>query len=333
VKLYVAAASSEVQAESELSGDWKVLLDAGAEALPPGCGACAGLGAGTIEAGEVGIASTNRNFKGRMGSRDGLVHLASPSTVAASAAEGYIVAPSSAREGSDAKGSTSTSAQAVEEIFLGQCPTPPTAASKLAPLIDSFPKVIEGDLLWCGADNISTDGIYHGRLMYEDLTQEQMAAAAMENYDPDFGNYLQDGASSPILASGSNFGTGSSREQAAQCLKYAGVTALIAQSYSATYTRNALNNGLPILECPGLAEFLRTNFGSGSESSIENPTVRTGYRIKMDLTNWQVELRSTAKMDVASDNLKFELVPIGEAAQELIACGGLEPWIKNQLST
>jgi len=81
VELYIAAASSEVQASSEQSGDWQVLVDAGAIVLPPGCGACAGLGAGQIKAGEVGIASTNRNFKGRMGSRDGIVHLASPSVL------------------------------------------------------------------------------------------------------------------------------------------------------------------------------------------------------------------------------------------------------------
>jgi len=94
VELYVAAASAEVQAEAEAKGVWQALLDAGARPLPPGCGACIGLGVGLLEPGEVGISATNRNFKGRMGSRDARCYLASPAVVAASAAAGYICAPS-----------------------------------------------------------------------------------------------------------------------------------------------------------------------------------------------------------------------------------------------
>jgi homoaconitate hydratase len=88
VELYVAAASKEVQADAEAAGSWKTLLDAGAKPLPPGCGPCIGLGAGLLEAGEVGISATNRNFKGRMGSRDAQCYLASPAVVAASAVAG-----------------------------------------------------------------------------------------------------------------------------------------------------------------------------------------------------------------------------------------------------
>ncbi|MCW8803124.1 MAG: homoaconitase, partial [Ignavibacteriaceae bacterium] len=68
VEFYVAAASSEVQKESELTGYWQILINAGAKPLPPGCGPCIGLGTGLLEDGEVGISATNRNFKGRMGS-------------------------------------------------------------------------------------------------------------------------------------------------------------------------------------------------------------------------------------------------------------------------
>ncbi|MCX8011484.1 MAG: homoaconitase, partial [Ignavibacteria bacterium] len=64
VKLYIAAASKEIQTESEKRGDWQILLSAGAIELPPGCGACIGMGEGLLEDGEVGISATNRNFKG-----------------------------------------------------------------------------------------------------------------------------------------------------------------------------------------------------------------------------------------------------------------------------
>src|SRR5213078_5199099 len=93
VEFYLAAASAEVQAKAESTGDWKTLLDAGAIPLPFGCGACIGLGRGLVEKGETAISATNRNFKGRMGDREALVYLASPAVVAASALAGYISAP------------------------------------------------------------------------------------------------------------------------------------------------------------------------------------------------------------------------------------------------
>jgi len=70
VEFYIAAASSEVEEESKKRGDWQTLIDSGAIPLPPGCGPCIGLGTGLLKDGEVGISATNRNFKGRMGSRE-----------------------------------------------------------------------------------------------------------------------------------------------------------------------------------------------------------------------------------------------------------------------
>jgi homoaconitate hydratase len=93
VELYIAAASDQVQAESEACGDWQKLIAAGAQVLPAGCGPCIGMGAGLLKEGEVGISATNRNFKGRMGSRESQAYLASPAVVAASALAGYICGP------------------------------------------------------------------------------------------------------------------------------------------------------------------------------------------------------------------------------------------------
>ena len=90
VEFYIAAASKEVQEESEKRGDWQTLIEAGAIELPPGCGPCIGLGVGLLKDGEVGISATNRNFKGTMGSREAKAYLASPAVVAASAIAGKI---------------------------------------------------------------------------------------------------------------------------------------------------------------------------------------------------------------------------------------------------
>lgn len=310
VEFYIAAASSEVQAEAERKGDWQVLVDAGAIVLPPGCGACAGLGSGTIGAGEVGIAATNRNFQGRMGHRDAEVYLASPKLVAASALEGFI------SEGDQRIRYESEEPQIIASMEIPDARAAAKVDSRVT-LIPSFPKEIAGDMVFCNANDISTDGIYHGKHMYEDMSPSQMAEVAMENYDPDFLTKLAQ-CEGPILVSGHNFGTGSSREQAAQCLLYLGIQAVVAASYSATYVRNALNNGLPIFEAPEFVEFLTDKY-----ANERDPTIVTGLRVRLALEQWSVEF---------GDGQHFPIVPIGSAAQELIASGGLEQWIKAQMS-
>lgn len=92
VRLLVAPASLRDQAQAEDEGVMQVLRDAGAEVLPTACGACSGYG-GSIPDGANVIATTARNFKGRMGSATAQVYLASPYTVAASALRGRITDP------------------------------------------------------------------------------------------------------------------------------------------------------------------------------------------------------------------------------------------------
>ena len=93
VRLLVAPASRQALLEATRDGTLYSLIEAGATILSSTCGACAGLGAGVLGPGEVGIASTNRNFPGRMGHPTAEVYLASPLTVAASALRGIITDP------------------------------------------------------------------------------------------------------------------------------------------------------------------------------------------------------------------------------------------------
>ncbi|MFQ5748736.1 MAG: homoaconitase [Planctomycetota bacterium] len=300
VKFYVAAASSEVEAESRRRGDWQALLHAGAVALPPGCGPCIGLGEGTLEDGETGISATNRNFKGRMGNRNARAYLASPAVVAASALKGFLAGPESAGSPPPLSGRISR-------------PEPPPRDPAPIPLVGGFPKTIEGELLFCDLDNLNTDGIYPGTLTYrEDLTREEMAAAAMQNYDPAFAQTARPG---DILVGGFNFGTGSSREQAATALQFAGIRMVVAGSFSETFTRNAFNNGYLLIVCPELVAALRTAFGGRS------PTVRTGWRACVD---FQEGFLRTSESN-------FPFAPPGPVAQELIVAGGLEASIAARL--
>jgi len=92
-RLLVIAASHEIYTQIARSGALQVFLDAGALIQPCSCGPCAGSKMGVLGPGETAISTTNRNFKGRMGSREAFVYLASPETVAASALEGKITDP------------------------------------------------------------------------------------------------------------------------------------------------------------------------------------------------------------------------------------------------
>ena len=92
-RLLVAPASAKITAQAAAEGTLAAIAQAGGIILGSGCGACAGLGAGLLADGEICISTTNRNFRGRMGSPAAEVFLASPYTVAASAVEGRIADP------------------------------------------------------------------------------------------------------------------------------------------------------------------------------------------------------------------------------------------------
>ncbi len=298
VKFYVAPASSEVLKESETRGDWQALLDAGAIPLPPGCGPCIGLGAGLLEDGEVGISATNRNFKGRMGSPNAQAYLASPAVVAASALAGKITAPEESAP-AEVRGSITVHTK--------------KAQSAEVPILDGFPVKMEGELIFCPQDNMNTDGIYPGKYTYkDDITPEEQAQVVMENYDPDFGKIVKQG---DMLVGGFNFGTGSSREQAATALKYRGIALVLAGSFSETYKRNAINNGFLVLEAAELVKDLKKEFGA------EALTIKTGIQAQLDF----------AASTLSANGKTYAINPVGAAAQEIIISGGLENWVKERL--
>jgi len=178
VEFYIAAASSRVQADAEEAGDWQILIDAGAKTLPAGCGPCIGLGVGLLEKGEVGISATNRNYKGRMGHPEATAYLASPAVVAASAARGIICGPDSLDmnalpkfEHPSIKIQTSDS-KPVQIVEVDE--------ASLEPLMDGFPDVFEGQLVFAPQDNLTTDGMYPGKYTYQDdITPERQAEVVM----------------------------------------------------------------------------------------------------------------------------------------------------------
>jgi len=294
VELYVAAASAGVQQEAEGHGVWSTLEAAGATMLPPGCGACIGLGVGLLEPGEVGLSATNRNFNGRMGSPEAEAYLASPAVAAAAAVAGYITGPED------------LGANIPEYAFTDLGWTPP---AREVSILDGFPEALEGRTLLLPVDSLNTDGIYGKDVTYLDhLTPDEMAGHAMANYDPAFQEIAADG---DVIVAGKNFGTGSSREQAATALKYRGIRMVIAASFSQTYLRNAFNNAFICIESPALSQAVRAAFTA--EADARAKTIPAGA-LKVDFK------RAVAVWNGG----EYQLSPVGPAAQELILAGGLE---------
>jgi len=297
VKFYLAAASAWVQQEAERRGIWRTLLDAGANPLPAGCGPCIGLGAGLLEKGEVGISATNRNFKGRMGTRDAQCYLASPEVVAASAAAGYIAGPYSF-------GDFTPAGQFAEFAGNGK------GSSEKAEILPGFPERVKGRLVFLPQDNLNTDAIYGKDYTYrDDMTPEMMAGVVMENYDPQFA--ARTGAGD-VIVGGFNFGTGSSREQAVTCLKAKGFPLVIAASFSQTYLRNAYNNGFLCVEVPEFVKRLRGRFST--EIAGKEKTIIRGGDVDIDFTSGTIAWLGE----------KFIFPPLGSVPQSLVIAGGAE---------
>ena len=301
VQFYIAAASRSVQERAERGGIWQILLDAGARPLPSGCGPCIGLGTGLLEPGEVGISATNRNFKGRMGSRDAQCYLGSPEVVTASAIAGYIC------------GAAEPASRKLTRHFE-QFATASTSAEHVA-ILPGFPSSISGRLVWLSQDNLNTDGIYGKDYTYrEDMTPEMMARVVMGNYDPQFAARTDAG---DVVVSGFNFGTGSSREQAVTALKCKGISLVIAGSFSQTYLRNAFNNGLLCIASPELVQRLRAQF-----VAIKEKTFIPGDLIEVDF----------AASTIRYSGETFVFSAMGGVPQSLVIAGGVENLVRQKLA-
>ena len=316
VKFYLGAASKWVQEEAERRGAWQTLMDAGANPLPPGCGPCIGLGVGLLEAGEVGISATNRNFKGRMGSRDAKCYLASPEVVAASAVAGYICGPEQA--GKNARPTQAGLARNLTELAGWNArPTQAESTQETVEILPGFPQRVRGRLVFMPQDNVNTDAIYGKDYTYrDDMTPEMMAKVVMENYDPQFASRTHAG---DVLVSQFNFGTGSSREQAVTCLKAKGIPLVISASFSQTYLRNAFNNGFLCIEVPELVARLRAQFAQ--EIAAKEKTVIPGDEVDIDFTSSTISWRGET----------FTFPALGSVPQSLVVAGGVENLVAKRL--
>jgi 3-isopropylmalate/(R)-2-methylmalate dehydratase small subunit len=121
-------------------------------------------------------------------------------------------------------------------------------------------------------DNIDTDVILPGKYLVL-IDPHDLAKHAMEGLDPDFPAKAKKGI---VVVGGKNFGCGSSREQAPLALKYSGVKCVLAESFARIFFRNAINIGLPVIECKGISaavdngDHITVDFEAGTIQDVTN---------------------------------------------------------------
>jgi 3-isopropylmalate dehydratase small subunit len=206
----------------------RIFKDAGALVSNAGCAGCAAGQIGQNGPEEVTVSTGSRNFAGKQGK--GLVYLASPAVVAASAVAGYITAPhikvSNPPQMSCSK------------------PSVETASHNQKTQTDK-PTKVQGRIWIIDQDDIDTDMIFHNR--YLTITKlEEMGQYAFDNLKG-YENFAKEAQKGDIVMTGKNFGAGSSRQQAVDCFIALGISCILAQSYGAIYERNAINAAMPIL--------------------------------------------------------------------------------------
>lgn len=151
--------------------------------------------------------------------------------------------------------------------------------------------------------NVDTDVIIPGKYC-SIVDQAELGTHAMEGIDPEFASRVKPG---DIIVADSNFGCGSSREVAPIAIKGAGVSAVVAKSFARIFYRNAINIGLPILECPEAVDAISA--GDEIEIDVAAGTIRNVTR-----------------------NAEYHAAEFPPFMRSLIEAGGLIPYVERRLA-
>lgn len=158
--------------------------------------------------------------------------------------------------------------------------------------------------VWKYGDNVDTDAIIPARYL-NTTSERELAAHCMEDIDPSFAANVRPG---DIIVAGKNFGCGSSREHAPVAIKASGIACVVAESFARIFYRNAINIGLPILECPEAAQ-----------------ATEMGHTLEIDLGKGIIHNVDTGQT--------YHAVPYPDFMLDLIEAGGLIEYTRRKLQT
>lgn len=158
---------------------------------------------------------------------------------------------------------------------------------------------------WRFGANINSDLIYPNRYFKPRYEKGEMGSHVMSGADPDFPEKVSPG---DIIVGGPNFGCGSGREEAAACIREAGIGALLAPSFGRIFTRNCANLGVPVIVCPGIDE-----------------QIKEGDEIEIDLKGGVIRNITT--------DFETKVPPIPSEMLDLFSDGGLAEYTRRKSAT
>ncbi|WEU40316.1 MAG: aconitate hydratase [Candidatus Odinarchaeum yellowstonii] len=319
VSLTISPGSKQVLEEIARNGALADLIAAGARILEAACGPCIGMGQAP-RSGGISLRTFNRNFKGRSGTEDAQVYLASPEVAAAAALYGQITDPRRLGEYPIIK---LPKRIRVNDNLIVKPPADPSKIQvirgpniKPIPVNTPLPEQISMEILIKLGDNITTDDILPAGVKILPLRSNIPAISeyVFKNIDPTFIDRVKKKKGGLILA-GENYGQGSSREHAAIAPMYLGVKAVIAKSYARIHKSNLVNFGILPLQLTDPSDYNKIDQGDLITIKNIREQLAKGAQI-LDAVN-------TSKKHIFK--VKHELTP---RQAKIILAGGLLNYVR-----
>jgi aconitate hydratase len=322
VNLLINPGSKQVYEMISKEGLTSDMIAAGARMLESSCGPCIGMG-GAPGSGQVSVRSYNRNFKGRSGTKDAQVYLASPVSCAVFAVRGEMTDPRDA--GIEIKAFKEPSKYTINRNFI----IPPKEDTSSVRVIkgpnikevsvkEPLEDKIEAEVLLKLGDNITTDDIMPAgsKVLPFRSNIPAISEFVFENIDHTFSKRAQEAKArgGGILIGGENYGQGSSREHAAIAPMFLGIQAVIAKSFARIHRSNLINFGILPLVFENPEDYGKTE--AGDRLVIGN--------LFASLDGWQVYVVED-KTKGLTFNVKSNL---NSREKEIIMKGGLLPYTR-----
>ncbi len=317
VGLSVSVSSRQIFQMLARDGILEKLISSGARIMECGCGACVGIGQAPPTNG-VSLRTSNRNFRGRSGTYDAFLYLASPEVAAATAITGRITDPREIFDVSQLEDIKEPKKYIIDDRMI----IPPIEDGsdveiirgpniKPMPINEALTNEIKANVAIKVEDNITTDDILPAGATFSSLRSNvpEIAKIVFGRRDPEFVDRAKKYGKS-IIVGGENYGQGSSREHAALCPMYLGVKIVLAKSIARIHKNNLINYGILPLLFKNNEDYEKID--SGDEILIEN-VIEQIKRRKILIRNVTQNTDIEAVMDLSDRQVKV-LIAGGQLA-------------------
>jgi aconitate hydratase len=324
VNLLINPGSKQVYEMISREGLTSDMIAAGARMLESSCGPCIGMG-GAPGSGQVSVRSYNRNFKGRSGTKDALVYLASPVSCAVFALKGVIV--DTRESGLSISEFNEPSRYVINKSFI----VPPKADTSQVTVVkgpnikevsvkEPLKDTISAEVLLKLGDNITTDDIMPAGSAVLPFRSNIPAISdfVFKNIDSTFSKRAKEARTKGggIIIGGENYGQGSSREHAAIAPMFLGIQAVIAKSFARIHRSNLINFGILPLLFVNLEDYTRLEIGA---------------RLVIRDVFASLDTNQTYNVEDLTNGYSFSATSsLNEREKEILKKGGLLPYTRER---